>query len=93
MHDKEGETSYQMKNMKLEIENEVRKMKRLSFECLGEGEILFYRERSGRNGIEIAWILFIGNLSFLMDREVSRIKNACFICRRVIQNLSKGVHS
>ena len=84
---------YQMKNTDLEIENEVRKMKRLSFGCLGEGEKFFYRERSGRNGTEIAWIPFIGNLSFSMDREVSRIKNACFIYRRAIQNLSRGVHS
>ena len=72
--------SYQMKNKDLETENEVRKMKRLSFGCLGEGEILFCRERSGRNGKEIAWILFIGNLSFWMDRKVSRIKNACSSC-------------
>ena len=69
-----------MKNMDLETKNDVRKMKRLSVGCLGEGEILFCQERSGRNGIEITWILFIGNLNVSMDREVSRIKNACFIC-------------
>ena len=58
---------HQMKNKDLETENEVRKMKRLSLRCLGEGEILFCLERLGRNGIEITWILFIGKLSFSMD--------------------------
>ena len=53
-----------MKNKDLETENEVRKMKRLSFGCLGEGEKAFYRERLGRNGTEIARILFIGKLNF-----------------------------
>ena len=70
---KKEKVSHQMKNKDLETEDEVRKMKRLSFGCLGEGEKPFCRERSGRNGTEIARILFIGNLSFSMDREVSRI--------------------
>ena len=82
-----------MKNKDLKTEKEVRKMKRLSFGCLGEGKILFFLERLGRNETEIAWILFIGNLSFSMDREVSRIKNTCTICRRAVQNLSRDVHS
>ena len=33
---KRKKVSYQMKNNDLETENEVRKMKRLSFGCLGE---------------------------------------------------------
>ena len=82
-----------MKNKDLEIENEVRKMKRLSFGCLGKGEKHFCRERSGRNGTEIARILFIRNLSFSMDREVSRIKKALFSYRRAIEDLTRGVHS
>ena len=75
---KREKVSYQMKNKDLETKNEVSKMKRLSFRCLGEGEKPFYRERSGRNWIEIARILFIGNLNCSMDQEVSRIKNALF---------------
>ena len=82
-----------MRNKDLEIENEVRKMKRLSFGCLGEGEKPFCRERSGRDGTEIARILFIGNLSFSMDREVSRIKKMLFSYRRAIKDLTRGVHS
>ena len=39
---KREKVSYQMKNKDHEIENEVRKMKRLSFGCLGEGEKPFY---------------------------------------------------
>ena len=70
---KKEKASCQMKNKDLKTEKEVRKMKRLSFGCLGEGKILFFLERLGRNETEIAWILFIGNLSFSMDREVSRI--------------------
>ena len=75
---KSEKASYQMKNKDLKTEKNVRKMKRLSFGCLGEGEILFCHERSGRNKTEIAWILFIGTLSISMDWEVSRIK-ACVL--------------
>ena len=83
-----------MKNKDLEIENEVRKMKRLSFGCLGEGEKPFCRERSGRKGTEIAeisvsqWIeryrelktcvLFVEELSRIC-REVSIAKESRWI--------------
>ena len=70
---KKEKVSHQMKNKDLETEDEVRKMKRLSFGSLGEGEKPFCRERSRTNATEIIRILFIGNLSFSMDREVSRI--------------------
>ena len=39
---KKEKVSHQMKNKDLETEDEVRKMKRLSFGCLGEGEKPFY---------------------------------------------------
>ena len=71
---KRKKVSYQMKNNDLETENEVRKMKRLSFGCLGEVEKPFCHERLGRNETEITRILFIGNLSFSIDRELSRFK-------------------
>jgi len=90
---KREKVSYHMKNKDIETENEVRKMKRLSCGCLGEGEKPFYQERLGRNGTEIARIKFIGNLSFLMDREVSIIKKALFSFQRAIEDLTRGVHS
>ena len=55
-------------------------------------EIILSREISGRNGTVIARILFIGNLSFSMNREVSRIKKALFSYRRAIEDLIRGVH-
>ena len=75
---KKEKVSHQMKNKDLETEDEVRKMKRLSFGCLGEGEMPFCRERSRTNATEIIRILFIGNLSFLMDQKLSRFKKALF---------------
>ena len=75
---KKEKVSHQMKNKDLETEDEVRKMKRLSFGCLGEGEKPFCRERSRTNATEIIRILFIGNLSFSMDQKLSRFKKALF---------------
>ena len=48
-----------MKNKDHETETEVRKMKSLSFGCLGVREERSYRERSKENGFEIARLEFI----------------------------------
>ena len=48
-----------MKNRDLETKNEVRKMKRLSFGCLGVREERSYQERLKENGSEIASRKFI----------------------------------
>ena len=53
------QVSYQMRNKDLETENEVRKMKRLSFGCLGVREERSYEERLKENGSEIARHEFI----------------------------------
>ena len=57
---KREKESYQMKNKDLETENEVRKMKSLSFWRLREGKKSIYQERSRRIETKIARILFIG---------------------------------
>ena len=56
---KKEKVSHQMKNKDLETEDEVRKMKRLSFGCLGVREERSYQERLKENGSEIASRKFI----------------------------------
>ena len=56
---KERESIIPDEECKEETEERVRKLKRLSLRCLGEGENLFCQERSRRNEIEITQILYI----------------------------------
>ena len=94
MHDKEGESIMLDEEQRSWDRKWSEEDEKFEFWVFGRRkEIILSREISGRNGTVIARILFIGNLSFSMNREVSRIKKALFSYRRAIEDLIRGVHS